>query len=296
MGKIIATKIAMQKKSITQDVSKVVLDQNGIVGDIHAGFGNKQISLLTQEIAALGKASVNFIVDDLDLTKVNVLDRLCIGEAFLEITQIGKRCAAKNCESCDLIEQCKVPRECVYARVLYGGEVKSGDEFKYLKRRLKILVITLSDRAFHGEYEDLSGPLACNLINNYFMQQNWQVDLASSILPDEKTQLREALKNAITNQIDIIFTLGGTGVGARDITPEVVTSMCDKIIPGIMEYIRMKYGAMIPSALLSRSVAGIINNTQIYALPGSVKAVKEYLSEIVKTLKHTVYMLHGIDH
>jgi molybdenum cofactor synthesis domain-containing protein len=104
------------------------------------------------------------------------------------------------------------------------------------------------------------------------------------------------LENAVARQVDIIFTLGGTGVGARDITPEVVTSMCDKIIPGIMEHIRMKYGATIPAALLSRSVAGIKNNTQIYTLPGSVKAVKEYLNEIVKILEHTIYMLRNIDH
>jgi molybdenum cofactor synthesis domain-containing protein len=244
MGKIISTKIATEKKSVTQNVSEVILDQHGIIGDIHAGFGNKQISLLSEVFATKGKDSVNFIVDN--LTNLNVLDRLQINQVILEITQVGKKCVAKNCADCDLSTQCKAPRECTYARVLYGGEVKPGDELKYLKRNLKILVITLSDRAFRGKYADLSGPFACNFVNDYFAQQNWQVDLSSSIFPDEETQLHDALENAVINQIDIIFTLGGTGVGARDITPEIVTSMCDKIIPGIMEHIRMKYGATIP--------------------------------------------------
>lgn len=294
MGKIISTKISMQEKAVKHSISSVVLDHDGIVGDIHAGFSNKQVSLLNQAFATKGKDSVNFIVDD--LADLNILDRLKINNVVLEITQIGKKCKAKNCASCDLKTKCRVSQECIYARVISAGEIKPNDDIVRLKRSLKILVITLSDRAFRGEYEDLSGPKACNFLNDYLGRQNWQVDLASSILPDEETQLRDALESAIANQTDIIFTLGGTGVGARDITPEVVLPMCDKIIPGIMEYIRVKYGAIIPSALLSRSIAGIKNNTQIYTLPGSVKAVKEYLSEIVNIMQHTVYMLHNIDH
>jgi len=294
MGKIISTKISTQEKAVKYSVPSVVLNHDGVVGDIHAGKSNKQISLLSQASAIKGKDSVNFIIDD--LANLNILDRLKINDVVLKIAQVGKKCKAKNCASCEIAAQCKVAKECVYVRVIHGGEIKPEDDVAYLKRSLKILVITLSDRAFHGEYEDLSGPVACNFLNDYLAKQNWQIDLASSILPDEETQLRKALENAITNRTDVIFTLGGTGVGARDITPEVVLPMCDKIIPGIMEHIRVKYGAIIPSALLSRSIAGIKNNTQIYALPGSVKAVTEYLSEIVKTLEHMVFMLHGIDH
>jgi molybdopterin biosynthesis enzyme MoaB len=71
--------------------------------------------------------------------------------------------------------------------------------------------------------------------------------------------------------------------------------MLDKEIPGIMEMIRMKYGMQFPNALMSRSIAGVMGKTIIYALPGSPKAVKEYTAEIVKTMEHAIYMLHAIE-
>ena len=85
---------------------------------------------------------------------------------------------------------------------------------------------------------------------------------------------------------NIIITTGGTGIGPRDITVETVTPMLTKEIPGIMEYIRIRYGTEKPNALLSRGVAGIIGKSLIYTLPGSVRAVEEYMTEILKTLKH----------
>ncbi len=95
--------------------------------------------------------------------------------------------------------------------------------------------------------------------------------------------------------MDVIFTCGSTGVGPRDIAPETVESVSEKTIPGIMENIRIKYGKDRPSVLLSRSVAAIAATTQIYTLPGSVRAVEEYLAEILKTLDHAILMIHGID-
>ena len=71
--------------------------------------------------------------------------------------------------------------------------------------------------------------------------------------------------------------------------------MLDKEIPGIMEMIRMKYGAEKPNALLSRGVAGVVGQSLVYTLPGSVKAVQEYMTEILKTMQHLIFMLHGID-
>ena len=97
------------------------------------------------------------------------------------------------------------------------------------------------------------------------------------------------------NDFDIIFTTGGTGIGPRDITPEVVKPLLDKEIPGIMESIRIKYGMEKPNALLSRSIAGVMKKSLIYTLPGSVRAVNDYMSEILKTLEHLIYMQRGID-
>jgi molybdenum cofactor synthesis domain-containing protein len=94
---------------------------------------------------------------------------------------------------------------------------------------------------------------------------------------------------------NIIVTTGGTGLGPRDITTETVTPLLSKEIPGIMEFIRIKYGTEMPAALLSRGIAGITGKSLIYTLPGSVRAVEEYMTEILKTLRHTIYMQYGVD-
>ncbi len=95
--------------------------------------------------------------------------------------------------------------------------------------------------------------------------------------------------------VDVLITTGGTGVGPRDIAPETVEPLCDKLIPGIMEHIRAKFGANNPRARLSRAIAGVAGTTQIYTLPGSVRAVEEYMPEILVTLEHVADTLHGKD-
>jgi molybdopterin adenylyltransferase len=162
-------------------------------------------------------------------------------------------------------------------------------------KRLDIQIITLSDRASRGEYKDLSGPEIQSILNTYFQEKKWSFNSIILIIPDDPGQLENMLKLAKKNKTDIVFTTGGTGIGPRDYTPEVAKKLIDKNLPGIMENIRVKYGQTNPNALLSRSVAGIMGQTQLYCLPGSVKAVKEYMTEIVKTLEHLIFMLYGID-
>ena len=92
-----------------------------------------------------------------------------------------------------------------------------------------------------------------------------------------------------------LFTTGGTGLGSRDIAPDVVSEAADRFIPGIMELIRVKYGAEKPVALLSRSVAATKGTMIMYTLPGSPKAVDEYMTEILKTFSHLLCVIHGIE-
>jgi len=163
-----------------------------------------------------------------------------------------------------------------------------------LPEKFEVLIITLSDRAHRGEYEDLSGPRIREILSGYLSSLNWEFNINLTLIPDDAAILRELLKSA-GSVYNIVITTGGTGIGSRDITVETVTPLLTKEIPGIMEFIRIKYGTEKPNALLSRGVAGIIGKSLIYTLPGSVIAVEEYMTEILKTLKHAVYMQHGID-
>ena len=163
-----------------------------------------------------------------------------------------------------------------------------------LPEKFEVLIITLSDRAHRGEYEDISGPGIKEIISGYLSSLNWEHNINLTLIPDDAAILRELLKSA-GSIYNIVITTGGTGIGPRDITVETVTPMLTKEIPGIMEFIRIKYGAKKPNALLSRGVAGIMGKSLIYTLPGSVRAVEEYMAEILKTLKHTIYMQYGID-
>jgi len=163
-----------------------------------------------------------------------------------------------------------------------------------LPEKFEVLIITLSDRAYRGDYEDLSGPKIREMITDFFRLTDWSCNLMLTLIPDDSATLKDLLVIA-GNNYNIIITTGGTGIGPRDITVETVTPLLTKEIPGIMEFIRIKYGTEKPGALLSRGVAGITGKSLIYTLPGSVRAVEEYMAEIVKTLKHTIYMQYGID-
>lgn len=235
---------------------------------------NQKLSLLPIDAPTCPQS---ITISGINFSEVNILDKLQINKILLEIIKI-----TNNQE--------------IYCRVLQNGSLRGGDIIEYLPRSLRIQVITVSDRAFKGIYADKSGPRAVGILTTFLQQDHWRTAIDTTIIPDEPKQLKSFLEQAINNKIDIIFTLGGTGIGSRDNTTEVVASVCEKLIPGVMEYIRCKYGATIPEALLSRSIAGVANKTLLYALPGSVKAVTEYLQEILKTIKHSFYMLNSIEH
>lgn len=304
--KVISVNISEKKGTIKKPVEKIELTELGVKDDAHSGNWHRQVSLLGNESVKkfekdakrhieFGEFAENITTEGLVLYKASPLDRLIIGDTELEITQIGKKCHGTSCAIFQEVGNCVMPKEGIFARVIKNGTVKAGDEVQYFQKVYKVQVITLSDRAFNGEYEDLSGPRIIELVESYFEKNNNPVEIEHTIIPDDPEALRALLERAEDNLIDVVFTTGGTGVGPRDYTPDVVQELLDKEIPGIMEAIRLKYGMEKPNALLSRGVAGLMGQTFVYTLPGSVKAVNEYMEEILKTLKHLVYMLHGLD-
>jgi molybdenum cofactor synthesis domain-containing protein len=303
---VVSVNISAKKGTVKKPVSSIVIDRNGIVNDAHAGAWHRQVSLLAKEsIDKFGPQSgatfnygdfaENITTAGIDLTRCKIRDRLRIGEVELEVTQIGKECHGDGCAIFREIGKCVMPKEGIFARVLSGGEVRPGDPIEHTPGALRAKIITLSDRASQGAYEDRSGPAIKALINEHFSAGHWRCETESTILPDNAEALQREIANATGDGVDIIITTGGTGIGPRDITPDVVRPMLDREIPGIMEFIRVKYGERIPSALLSRGVAGMIGKTLIYTLPGSVKAVNEYMAEILRTLNHSLLMIMAID-
>lgn len=160
---------------------------------------------------------------------------------------------------------------------------------------LRILLITMSDRANKGVYEDKSGQRLRFHIDQLFRVSGVGTEVRSKILPDDRKQLHDELSNAESGAAHLVITTGGTGVGPRDITTDVVLEMADKTIPGVMEAIRMKYASDRPCALLSRSVAAIIGSTLVYTLPGSSKGVDEYMTELARSIPHTLCVLHELN-
>ncbi|MEW5845048.1 MAG: molybdenum cofactor synthesis domain-containing protein [Bacteroidota bacterium] len=304
--KVVSVNLSERKGTTKHAVESIQLNSLGVKGDAHAGAWHRQVSMLGVESiekftnasglpVKYGDFAENITTQGLELFKTKPGDRFIGAGIELEVTQIGKSCHGDGCAIYRQVGNCVMPKEGIFVRVIKGGALKAGDELSFYPKVYKVKVITLSDRASRGEYEDLSGPEVAKLIGEFFSSIAWQYELHSEIIPDDADLLENRLTEARNAQYDLLLTTGGTGIGPRDITPDVVRRLLDKEIPGIMEHIRLKYGAEKPNALLSRGVAGLMGTTFVYTLPGSVKAVREYMAEIAKVQKHLFLMLMGID-
>lgn len=307
-GEVISVNISEAKGTTKHAVPLIRVGETGIADDAHAGRWSRQISLL--DIGQIerfarecgrsfqpGEFAENITTKGIVSSEVAVHDRFRIGTVELAVTQIGKKCHGGDCAVFRAVGKCVMPAEGIFARVITGGEIKSGDRIEHYPRSIAIRILTLSDRASAGEYADTSGPTIADMLREHFGARSSRLDIARQVLPDDAALLGDAISAALREKTDIIITTGGTGIGPRDITADVVRAALDKEIPGIMEAIRIKYGQANPSALLSRSVAGVTREgALIYALPGSLKAVKEYMSEILATLEHALLMAWGGNH
>lgn len=304
--KVKSVNISVKKGTPKTPQKHIKIGKKGVEGDAHAGNWHRQVSLLGTESFSkfskeagrkvkYGEFAENITTEGALLYKMNPLDKLVNSEVELEITQIGKKCHGDNCSIFKEVGNCVMPIEGIFARVKKGGKIEQGDELEYHPKIFKTLILTLSDRASRGEYSDKSGPLLEKLLREHFVGSNRKIEIEKQIIPDDCDILKQQLNNALFNKFDLIFTTGGTGIGPRDITPDVVKNLLDKEIPGIMEMIRVKYGTEKPNALLSRGVAGVMSQTLVFSIPGSPKAVKEYCSEILPLLNHAFLMLAGID-
>ena len=149
-------------------------------------------------------------------------------------------------------------------------------------------IITVSDRSSRNEREDLSGPE----IRKWALAKEYAVQ-KETVVPDEIEDIQKALIDFSDEDIQVIFTTGGTGFAPRDVTPEATLGVIEKEAPGFAEAMRLKSLDITPHAMLSRARSGIRKKSLIINLPGSPKAVRENLGFIEKALPHAVELLKG---
>jgi molybdenum cofactor synthesis domain-containing protein len=155
----------------------------------------------------------------------------------------------------------------------------------------RALVVTASNRAAGGVYEDLGGPLIVASLE----RAGFEVD-GPVVVPDGDP-VEEALRTAVASSYDLVVTTGGTGLTALDLTPDVTRAVIDVEIPGVAEAIRAKGVASgVPTAVLSRGIAGMSGTTMIVNLPGSTGGVKDGLAVLEPIVGHAIDQIRGGDH
>jgi molybdenum cofactor synthesis domain-containing protein len=150
-------------------------------------------------------------------------------------------------------------------------------------------IITVSDKGYTGEREDLSGPVIEKI-----MQTIGGKVVDYKVVPDERDKISQAITNMTDEQcIHLVLTTGGTGFAARDVTPEATLDVIEKQVPGIPEAMRLVSMQKTAKAMLSRAVSGIREGSLIINLPGSPKGAAESLEAILQALPHGLLILQG---
>ncbi len=151
----------------------------------------------------------------------------------------------------------------------------------------RAVILTISDRCHRGEVEDRGGPAIFAQLPAFDA-----VSIHHEIIPDERDRITNVVRSWL-GRCDLLITTGGTGVAARDVTPEAIEPLIDRPLPGFGEVMRMRAFERLPLSILSRGGGGIAGNTLIVWLPGSPKAVTECLQWLAPAIKHACQFLRG---
>jgi molybdopterin adenylyltransferase len=154
---------------------------------------------------------------------------------------------------------------------------------------IKVGLITVSDRAFNGEYEDIGGPSMQSWVDNAVLSNK---EFASIIVPDEQNQVENAIKE-MSKSCQLILTTGGTGPTKRDITPEATIAVCERIYDGFAEKMRNESLKTVPTAILSRATAGTIDKSLVINLPGKPDAIAVCLSAVFLAVPKALELIAG---
>jgi len=157
---------------------------------------------------------------------------------------------------------------------------------------IRAAVLTVSDRSARGEREDESGPVLAELL-----REAGATVVVREVVSDELEPLAERLRELTDREdVNLVVTTGGTGLGPRDNTPEATRAVVEREVPGIGEAMRAETLRQTPTAVLSRAMCGVRSGALVVNLPGSPRGVRECFAVIRPVLKHAVAMLAGRDH
>jgi molybdenum cofactor synthesis domain-containing protein len=297
-GTILAINISEKRGTVKHGVPEIELVENfGLKDDAHGGNWHRQVSLLSASKIAqfneqggqvqFGDFGENLVVEGIDCAALPVGTFLTIGEALLEVTQIGKKCH-NECEIFHRVGMCIMPTNGIFARVLRGGMIQVKDTITaYPPETFRAAVLTVSDKGSKGQREDKSGPEVVRILreNGYLIQK-------VGLVPDEQELISQWLTDTADQLgVSLICTTGGTGFALRDITPEATLAVATRNAPGIAEAMRLRSLQVTDRAMLSRAASVIRNRTLIVNLPGSPKAVRECLEFVLAPLGHGLALL-----
>jgi molybdopterin adenylyltransferase len=155
----------------------------------------------------------------------------------------------------------------------------------------RIGIVTVSDRASRGEYEDLGGPAIRDYLNEV-LASPWQP--VARVIPDDRTTIESTLRALCRDEgCCLVVTTGGTGPAARDVTPEATEAVCDRMMPGFGELMRKVSLEKVPTAILSRQTAGLLGASLIINLPGKPKAIGECLDAVFPAIPYCIDLMDG---
>jgi molybdopterin adenylyltransferase len=154
--------------------------------------------------------------------------------------------------------------------------------------QITVGIVTISDRASAGEYADLGGPALKQLAH----KMGWHV-LAEAIVPDKMTRIQDTIRSFGKKGCGLILATGGTGIGARDVTPEAIRAIMRVELPGFGEVMRAESMKITPNAILSRNLAAVVDQALVIALPGKPSGAVECLSFVQGAIPHGVAVAQG---
>ncbi len=155
--------------------------------------------------------------------------------------------------------------------------------------QINVGIITISDRASKGLYDDLGGPALKEAAEGY----GWKV-LAQGLVPDEKRDIQRAIREQIHQGCHLILSTGGTGVAPRDVTPEAIREIASRELPGFGEVMRLESMKITSNAILSRNLAAVVDEALVLCLPGKPSGAVECLSFVVGAVPHCLEVLQQV--